>query len=271
MTTPRRRPTTRRAFTLVEGVVTLLIVSILFVGLIGYFGTSVRHWAQQESTLTGSRDAQILIGNLRQDVLMADGSYDSASSSTGTTFPKRFRFLSHHAGSDALAIYDYVKGSDLSPLPGNLPFAGNLPEGARTRSLLEQLRYVENAFAAVGPAGDGEGPRYFTLNVRDGETFERVTYVYSPEARLVERHGAGRITRIALPSLREFSILPVCEFLTFPGDPGRTAELVKVWLQVRFTLEAPQGGAVIKKRPLQFSTHLTPKYLNGKLKSFWKQ
>lgn len=263
--------TPRRGFTLVEAIVTLLVVSILFVGLIGYFGTSMRHWAQQESTLTGSRDAQILIGNLRQDLLVSDGTYDSSSATTGTTFPKRFRFVCHHAGSDALEIHDYVKGSDTSPLPMDLPFSANLPEGPRSRSFLEALRYVENAFAAVGPAGSDEGVRWFTVNTRAGETFERVTYAYDPAAKLVERHGASRVTRIALPSLQEFSVLPVVEVLTFPGEPARAAEILKVWLQVRFTLKAPQDGAVIARRPLEFSTLVTPRYLNAKLRSFWNR
>lgn len=287
--TARRSP----AFTLVEGLLAIVLAGLVVVGLMTYFGNTLQGFAQQEDTLTGSRDAQILLSHLRADLVAVDGLDVSNTSSTGTTFPKSVLHVAQPLGGEVLQMFIHTRRREMDIRPGDDPIrdpmlpavrtaswvrllgiesddpiAGNLPPGTATNDLLRRLNYGMNAAAWIRDR-DEETDRWLALNVRDGTRVTPVSYRYLPKQRSLERRGPDGLTRLADGMLDRFAVSPCFEFITFPNQPGATAEFVKMWLEVDFALQAKADGGKIAKRTLPFATRVTPRYLNAVLKSRW--
>ncbi len=283
----------RRAFTLVEALIALVLASILLAGLLSYFGFALQGFAQQEDTLTGSRDAQILLAYLRADINAADGLDSSATATTGTTFPKSQVHLIQTMGQTGLQPYIYTRRQEPVVRPGEDPcrdpmtveartvawlklldlptddtVADYVPPGQATNDLLRAINYTMNAAVWIRPS-EPEKDRILALNVREGSMTAPVTYVYQPAARRILRKATTGVTVIGDGMVESFSASPYYEFLVTPPPAGSTAELIKVWIELSFSLRAKDDGAKIAKRGLSFSTRILPRYLNEVIKTRW--
>ncbi len=283
----------KQGFTLVEALIALALAGMVIIGFGTYLSSTLQSFTQQEDTLTGSRDAQILLSYLRDDLTAADGFDSSATLTTGTTFPKSQVHLSHSPNSEAVQLFIHTRSREPNPPPGldpirdslppvprtlawlgvlnlgtDVPLSANLPAGSATNDLLRSLNYGMNAVTWSRPVQDNE-PRFLFINRREGPTLQPVIYTYFPAQKSLRRTGPKGETWLVRDSLRFFSASPYYEFLLFPEDPSRTAELLKVWFELTLVLQAPGDGGKIAKRTLDFSTRITPRYLNSVIKSRW--
>lgn len=267
---PRRA---RPGFTLVEILLAMAIASGLVIGLLSFFGDTLQRFVQQEDTLTGVRDLQLLLLHLRRDTEMLDGDAAlSSSSATGTTFPKEYLHVCHDALSDRLQIFGFLRRDDLTPIPAADPLALNLPPGRPTERLMARVAFLENACAWVLPEpGTLLEDQIFrlVLNVRRGGTRDRILYEYRPAARELARLAEGTRRVFGLGTIEGFSARPVLEFITFPDDPGRSAELVRLFIEVSLMIRAEDDGGKMAKRAIPFTTKITPRLVNFACKARW--
>lgn len=259
---------TQRGFTLVEAVVALALASILIVGVMSYFGFSLRTITHREDILTASRDVQVLLSYLRMDISAAEGLPGSTDATTGTTYPKLWVHLAHSPDSDLIHGFTRIEDSPGEPLSPQAPVTTNLPPGLATERVLTEEALARNAFAWV-PRNRPDGPDFFFVNVRRGPQVVPIVYMFDEAKKTVTRHAPEKTTVIAPPALEGFEAVPTIEFVTFPDQPARTAVLSKVWAEVSIRLRAPQAGKVIASRLVGFSTRIVPIHLNAALKSRW--
>lgn len=268
----------KSALTLVEVLFAALLSSIVLVALFSFFGDSMQKFVQHEDTLTEVSELQLMLAHLRRDTSMLRGERgrDSSSSYTGTTFPKQYLHICHDRESDSLKCFSFGRENDESPIPDNAPLEENLPENEKSEALLDSIAFLENACAFVTPSldsGDDEAPCYLIMNIERGGQEEQVLYTYSKKERCLKRSesGSGELEVFARGSLESFSARPVFEFLTYPSDPNKTAVLLKYFIEYSFSLKASEDGGTIEKRSLSFTSKVTPRALNSKLKSIWSQ
>ncbi len=267
-----------QAFTLVEILLAILLAAIVMVSIFSFFGESMQKFVQHEDTLTGVRDLQLMLGYLRRDISMLDGSpgVGSSNSHTGTTYPKQYIHLCHSAGDDVLHSFGFLRTDESTPFPTTDPITDNMPVNKKTERLMDSIAYCENACAFVLPDTSlppEEQVSYLILNVRRGGVRERVTYTYLGKSRSLVRTMTGESKPIVFSAgaLSAFVARPVFDVLTFPTAPDRTAELVKFFVELSFTIKAADDGGTIKKRELTFTTKVTPKLLNYACKSRWSK
>ena len=265
-----------KGFTLVEILLAILLAAMVMVSIFSFFGESMQKFVQHEDTLTGVRDLQLMLGYLRRDISMLDGSpgLNSSSSHTGTTYPKQYIHLCHSARSDVVKHFGFMRLDEGTPYPTTDPFTENMPLNRRTERLVDSLAYCENACAFVVP--DSSLPKeeqvsFLVLNVRRGGVRERVIYTYSGKTLSLTRQvtGTSKKSVFATGSLTGFVARPIFDMLTFPGQVDKTAELCKFFIELSFTIKASADGGKIDKRELTFTTKVTPKLLNYACKSRW--
>jgi len=272
----RKRTNVGCGFTLTEVLLATALASLLFLGLFSFFGDTLQRFVQHEDTLTNVRDLQLLLTQLRDDLSHLDGAEGLASSSaqTGTTFPKIYIHASHSVANTHLLVYHFLRTSDTLAFPTDDPVSKNLPPGPRTERLLQSIAYCENALAwVIPPSGTPiENQVYhLVLNLRHGAQRSRVVYSWHPEIRRLTRSDSKRNTTFAENAVNGFSARPVFEFLIHPNEPEKTAELLKVWVELSLELCADSDGGKIAKRHLSFRTNVTPKFLNYACKARWNR
>lgn len=269
----------RAGFTLVEGILATALAALMMTGIVTFFGDFLQRFSQQDDTLSGAHEAQLLLEWLRRDLGHADGLADdpvagvSSASMTGTTFPKYWTHVVHATGSAALEVLHWKQEEDVFLVPDGHPAADSLrapgPAAAATRA---QISRVHNAFAWVAEGDGPDTPRFLVINVRNGQNLERVTYTYVPSQQVIQRRAPdGSTVEIASPALRAFSAVPAVEVVHDPDDPDVAPRLVKAWLEVRFEIRAAQEGKKITRRDVGFSTRIFPVFLGQSLKSEWNR
>ena len=263
-----------RAFTLVEALLAMLLAGMLFGAIFSFFGDTMQRFVQHEDTLTGVRDLQILLAYLRRDLSMVEGTPGLASSSkyTGTTFPKEYIHVCHSTFDTRLHCFRFQREDDDTEIPPVDPLSQNLPEIPRREKLLERVAFFENACAWVIPDEDAQledQKRYLYLNVRQGASREKILYVFSGKKRSVTRITSKRQVEFGKGAIGDFTVRPMIEFLTFPNEDTKCAQLMKCFFEIVIAMQAEADGGRIAKRKMAFTTKVTPKLLNSALKSRW--
>lgn len=258
--------TRRNGFTIVEALLAVGLSSIILVLLVTSSGTSFRGFAQTEDTLSSSRHAQLLLAYLKADIALADSPphADPASApGLGPIHPKRYQHLINIPGRDNLAYLLYQIAEKPEPIPGEHPLMRYPQDHPVTRITLARLARVQNAMAWVDPKpGDPENKPFLAITVRNGGTVALVTYVHDPKEKAVIRNGPDGKVTIGAGSMTGFVAMPFIELLC-PTEANMMPELLKSWLQVDVTVQAPQKADPIAKKPVVLSTRLTPRYLHA--------
>ncbi|MBI2943175.1 MAG: hypothetical protein HYY25_03135 [Candidatus Wallbacteria bacterium] len=270
-----------------------MLAALVMGGLMVYFGFTMQGFVQQEDTMTGSRDAQLILSWLRADLTAADGYDASGTATTGTTFPKSEVHLVQTLGSDRLAFYIHTRAQEPIVRPGDDPVLDAMTPEARTGSwvrllglttddpifgylspgtaandFLRVMNYAMNAASWVHPR-EPDAPRFLNVNVRSGSLTAPASYRFHPVLKRLERSGPNGVTLLGRDDVDYFAVSPFFELFVDPAQPGGPPELVRVWYEIALRMRAQADGAKIAKRTLDFSTRVTPGHLNAAIKSRW--
>lgn len=257
----------RRAFTILEALLTLAIASTLIVLLVTASGTSFRNFAQTEDTLSSSRHAQLLLSYLKADVALADSppwSDPTRSALGGTLYPKNWVRLAHAPDRPApLTLFTHTVREALAPLKPEDPLMAPSTH-PYTRVTIARAARVQNAFTWIdeGASGDKDRLRTFVIGVRSGGDVNTVTYTFDPKARSIVRLGPDGKTTIGAGSIVDFSATPYLEVLT-PQRPEQPVELLKCWVEVHVEVQAVQKTDPIAKKAVELHTKLYPRHLTA--------
>ena len=264
----------RRAFTLVEVLLSIVLATMLFGAIFTFFGDTMQRFVQHEDTLTGVRDLQIMLAYLRKDISLLEGTpgLNSSTAYTGTTYPKEYIHVCHSTLDTRLHCFRFQRENDDSEIPPIDPLSQNLPETARTEQLMEKIAFLENACAWVMPdesSTDGKKIRYLYFNIRRGANKEKILYVFSEKDNSIKRISEKREITFGKGAVVDFTARPMFEFLVFPDDTDKTAKFLKCFFEITLVLQGEADGGKIQKRKLGFTTKITPKYLNKSCHSRW--